>query len=68
MPPSADELKRRLVGRGTEDAETIRRRLEASGYEMGMAGLYQHQVVNHTVEQAAEEIGKILHAGCGQMD
>ncbi len=68
LPPSREELERRLVGRGTEDAETIRRRLEASGYEMGMAGLYQHQVVNHTVEQAAEEIGKILHAGCGQMD
>lgn len=60
LPPSREELERRLVGRGTEDAETIRRRLEASEQEMAMAGMYQHQVVNHTVEQAAAEIEEIL--------
>lgn len=61
LPPSQEELKRRLVGRKTEDEATIRKRLEASVFELSKAGLYQYQIVNHTVEQAASEIEAVLY-------
>lgn len=61
LPPSQEELKRRLVGRKTEDEAAIRKRLEASAFELSKAGLYQYQIVNHTVEQAASEIEAVLY-------
>lgn len=61
LPPSQEELERRLVGRKTEDEAAIRKRLEASAFELSKAGLYQYQIVNHTVEQAASEIEAVLY-------
>ncbi len=63
LPPSREELERRLVGRGTEDAQTIRGRLKTAELEMEQAGLYQYKVVNNTVDQAAAEIEAILSSG-----
>ena len=60
LPPSREELERRLVGRGTEDAETIRKRLEASVYELSLADHYQYRVVNDEVSRAVKEIEAIL--------
>lgn len=61
LPPSQEELERRLVGRGTEDDETIRRRLEASVYELGLADHYQYRVINDEVSRAVGEIEGILN-------
>ena len=64
LPPSREELKRRLVGRNTEDEETIRRRLGTAVFELEKAPLYQYQIVNNTVEQAVADVEAILNANC----
>lgn len=62
MPPSMEELERRLRGRGTEDEETILQRLNTAKTEMTFADKYNYVVVNDEVEKAAEEIIKIIHS------
>jgi guanylate kinase len=59
-PPSWDELKRRLVGRGTDDAETIRQRLEHAQDELAAEPEFDATIVNHTVEQAATDLLGLL--------
>jgi len=55
-PQSLDELELRLRHRGTETEETIRRRLEVARHEWQSAQQYQHDIVNNTVDQAAQDI------------
>jgi guanylate kinase len=55
-PPTWDELVRRLVGRGTEDAETIRRRLALAREELAAEAEFDATIVNHSVPQAAAEL------------
>jgi guanylate kinase len=59
-PPSWEELKRRLVGRGTDDAETVRQRLEHAQEELAAEPEFDVTIVNHTVEQAASELVGLL--------
>ncbi|MCA9174418.1 MAG: guanylate kinase [Planctomycetales bacterium] len=59
-PGSMTELERRLRDRGTETEESIRRRLEVAACEMAAKGLYRHEVINHELEQAADQICRIL--------
>ena len=54
------ELERRLRTRGTESEEDITRRLEVARRELDLADRYQYQVVNDTVDEAVEEICKLL--------
>src|SRR5262245_48129030 len=51
-PPSWEELKRRLVGRGTDDPETIRHRLEHAREELATQSEFDVTVVNDSVERA----------------
>ena len=53
LPPSWDELVRRLVGRGTEPAEVIARRLETARVELAAESEFDATVVNASVEEAA---------------
>ncbi len=59
-PPSWEELVRRLVGRGTEDDETIRARLDAGLVELAAEKEFDVVVVNDRVEHAAEELVALL--------
>ena len=59
-PPNWDELKRRLIGRGTDDEETIRRRLEHADEELAAEREFDVTVVNDYVERAAEELVTLL--------
>lgn len=59
-PPSWAELERRLIGRGTDDPETIRHRLEHALEELAAEPEFDVTVVNHHVEQAAEELLGLL--------
>ena len=59
-PPSIDELKRRLVGRGTDDEETIDRRLAHADEEMAAEKEFDVTVVNDFVERAADELVGLL--------
>ncbi|HET6213862.1 MAG TPA: guanylate kinase, partial [Micromonosporaceae bacterium] len=59
-PPSWDELQRRLIGRGTDDPETIRRRLEHAREELAAESEFDVTVVNDSVEHAADELLGLL--------
>jgi guanylate kinase len=59
-PPSWDELQRRLIGRGTDDEETIRHRLEHALEELAAEPEFDVTVVNHFVEQAADDLVGLL--------
>lgn len=60
-PPSFDELERRLRERGTEDEETILKRLSASEEEKKYQKYYSYTVLNDEVDRAAEEILSIIN-------
>jgi len=63
LPPSEEELERRLRGRGTDSEEVIRLRLENAKKEMEFAktkGKYEHIIVNDDLEKAANELRSIL--------
>jgi len=62
MPPSWDELVRRLVGRGTEDPIEQRRRLETAKVELAARDEFDHVVVNHDVGTAAAEVVDLMTA------
>ncbi len=62
VPPSREILEQRIIGRGTEDSERIRQRLETARREMDAYYLYDYLVINDTVEAAAGLIGSIIDA------
>lgn len=62
LPPSWDELVRRLVGRGTETEQEQRRRLETAKVELAAVDEFDYQVVNATVEDAAAEVVELINA------
>ena len=59
-PPSLDDLLLRLRGRGTEDPETISKRVKAAYEEVKNKGQYDHIVINADVKKAQEELSRIL--------
>lgn len=61
-PPSIEELKRRLMSRGTEDDDSLKDRLERAGKEMEMASQFDHTIVNEKIETAAQEILDIIRS------
>ena len=60
MPPSWEVLESRLRGRGTEEEEVVRRRLELAKAELDQAHWYDHQVVNDDLERAAMELVRLM--------
>ena len=60
-PPSWDELVRRLVGRGTEPAEVIARRLETAKVELAAESEFDAAVVNSSVEDATEALVHLMN-------
>ena len=61
-PPSWEELLRRLVGRGTEDAEERERRLTSARVELAAAAEFDHTIVNDDVHRATDELVALM--GC----
>ena len=62
LPPSLEELRRRITGRGTESKESLARRLAAARDEIRLGRRYRYAVLNDTVENAAAQIQTILAA------
>ena len=60
MPPSWEELERRLRGRGDTPEDQIQIRLERAKWEMDQRFWYDHQVTNLDADVCAEEILKII--------
>ncbi len=62
LPPSLDELKRRIEGRGTENPESLARRLKNAVAEIKIGLQYDYVVVNDTIDNATAQIKTILAA------
>lgn len=60
LPPSVDELRRRLEWRGTESAEAINERVGRAEYELTFAPDYDCRVVNDDLERAVAESEKLI--------
>ena len=61
-PPSFESLKERLVGRNTEPADVIEKRLIKAEDEISSANLYDYIVINEDVEEAANEVISIIES------
>ena len=61
-PPSAKELERRLVGRGTESMEVIQKRLSRASEESEGIEAYDYIVVNDNLEVCVEELHSLVNA------
>ncbi|MDO4913728.1 MAG: guanylate kinase [Bifidobacteriaceae bacterium] len=59
-PPSFDELRNRLIGRGTETPEQQTRRLETAKVELAAESEFDVTIVNNEVEQAADELWNVI--------
>jgi len=60
LPPSVEELEKRIVGRGTDSKEVIEKRLESAKKEMSYANKYKYNVTNRNIEECAKEITEII--------
>lgn len=60
VPPNADELKKRLVGRGTESMEVIESRLSRAAEESEGMEAYDYLVINDDLEACAEQMHHII--------
>jgi guanylate kinase len=61
IPPSIEELDRRRLGRGTEDAAELAKRASDAQIEMGYADKYDAVVVNDDLDRAAQEVLQLIN-------
>ncbi|WP_324672863.1 guanylate kinase [Mycoplasma sp. 888] len=64
-PPSVDDLRKRILNRGSENPQTLKSRLKKAEEEIADSRIFQYIVVNDVPERAAEEIRSILHKELG---
>ena len=62
QPPSVEELRRRLEGRGTDTPEAIENRLAKAEYEMTFAPQFDHIVVNDDLDTAKQETLQLVES------
>lgn len=67
MPPSLEELEKRLRGRNTEDEEAIQNRLNEAFREIECSKSYDYKVVNDELESALQELEKIINGHIAQI-
>lgn len=60
QPPSVEELRRRLTGRGTDAPEVIESRIAKAEYELGFASRFDKIIVNDDLETAKAEALQVL--------
>jgi guanylate kinase len=67
LPPSMDELRRRLDDRGSDDADSRRRRFDNAREEIGHYPFFDYMIVNDELQRALTELrGIVLAEGCRQ--
>lgn len=59
-PPSVDELRKRLFGRGTETDESLQARINKAGYEISFKHHFDHIIVNDNLEKACAEAENLI--------
>ena len=62
LPPSMEELKNRIVNRGSETKESLLKRFQSAYQEINYISRYNYAVVNDVVEQAVERVENIIFA------
>jgi len=62
LPPSMEELTRRLTGRGTDSTEVVERRLAAAQAEMRHVGEFDYVIINDSLEQALDDLRAVVRA------
>ncbi len=62
LPPSFEELRQRIIGRQTESAEVIEKRMETAKGELPYAEKYDYVVMNDVIENAVCQIESIIYA------
>ena len=60
LPPDAEELERRIRGRGTDSEDAIAKRLSNARDEMEAARHYQHRLVNQSVPEVVAELVRLF--------
>ena len=60
QPPSIDELRHRLEGRGSDSTDQIQMRLDKAEYEMTFSPQFDHVIVNDNLEEAKAEALKLI--------
>ncbi|WP_288317917.1 guanylate kinase [Xylanibacter caecicola] len=66
QPPSVDELRNRLVGRGTDAPEVIEDRIARAEYELTFAGRFDRVVVNSDLDKAVDEALAVVREFIGR--
>lgn len=61
-PPTIDELKKRLTGRGTENENSLMARVNKAAYEISFKHSFDHVIVNDDLERACAEARAIVSA------
>ncbi|MCK4385856.1 MAG: guanylate kinase [candidate division Zixibacteria bacterium] len=62
LPPSLGELKRRLIGRGTDNIDEVEKRLETALKEIKFLSKYDYVVINKNLEETVKLVEKIIEA------
>lgn len=68
MPPSWDELERRLVGRGSETESQVETRMETARRELDLVGEYDHVVLNDDVPGASAMLMGLIDSHANEED
>lgn len=65
QPPSIEELRRRLEGRGTETKESLETRVNKASYEMSFSHQFNKTILNDELERACKETEEVICAFLG---
>jgi guanylate kinase len=68
LPPSVEELRKRLSGRGDVAADVMERRLKNAATEMEQAGWYDYNIVNDDLDTAKQALRSIIIAEHCRLD
>ena len=62
LPPSMEELKRRIIARGSETPESLIKRFKTAYEEINYISKYNYAVINDDLEEAVQKVQNILYA------
>ena len=65
-PPSIEELKKRLLSRGSETADTLEARINKASYELTFVNHFTHAIVNTNFDEACKEAEDIVKEFIGK--
>ena len=61
MPPSIEELRKRLQARNTDSAESIETRMNKASYELSFKDSFDKIIINDVIDKACEEAGQVIN-------